>query len=67
MHGMQRTADFNQMLVASVFFHLLLMALAFYLPKQILKNPIELPVFRVAVVELPDVASGERVCAFKFW
>ncbi|QPJ63954.1 MAG: TonB family protein [Candidatus Nitrohelix vancouverensis] len=60
---MQRTADFNQMLVASVFFHLLLMALAFYLPQQVLRNPIELPVFHVAVVELPGAASGENIQA----
>jgi outer membrane biosynthesis protein TonB len=49
--------DFNQMLVASVFAHLLLMTVVIFLPKSTFKEIIITPAF---VVELVDVSTNHK-------
>lgn len=49
-----RSFDFNQMLVTSVFLHLLFITVVMFLPKPTLEQEIIVPAFMVELVEIPS-------------
>lgn len=48
---LSRSIDFNQMLVASVFIHLLMITIVLFLPKPTIEETLVLPAFMVEMVE----------------
>jgi len=48
---LSRSIDFNQMLVASVFIHFLLITIVLFLPKPVIEETLVLPAFMVQMVE----------------
>lgn len=57
-----RSWDFNQMLVASVFGHLLLLTFVIFLPKTTVLEKIIIPAF---MVELVEISKGEKKTTYE--
>ena len=55
------SVDHNQMLVVSVFFHLLVMATVVFIPPLTIKEKIIRPAFTVNLVELPAATKSRRL------
>ena len=57
---LSRSIDFNQMLVASVFIHLLLITIVLFLPKPTIEETLVIPAFMVQMIE---EATGQQESA----